>query len=131
MTVKQLSQVYHLRAEIEEDRRRIRDIESRLLPGSPPLSGMPHGSGVKDKIGEGVPQLADLRSELQMNEVKCALGEKALLVYINRAEDSFIRRILKLRFYDGLSWEAVAGEIGGLNNADNIKHACYRYIKKH
>jgi hypothetical protein len=131
MTLRNLSQVYHLRKEIAEDRRRIQEIEEHLLPGSPPLTSMPRSPGVKDKIGDGVTALIDLRNKLQSNELKCVTEENVLIEYINQAQDSIIRRILKFRFYDGLSWDNVADEIGGGNNANNVRHLCYDFIKRH
>ena len=44
MTIKELSQLYHLRREVEMDRQRLVALEERALPGAQRLSGLP-GSG--------------------------------------------------------------------------------------
>ena len=52
MTLKELSQLYYLNREIEMDQRRLRELEARALPGAQVITGMPHGTGVVDKVGE-------------------------------------------------------------------------------
>ena len=65
MTIKELSQLYYIEKLIERDTDAIRRIEERPTAISPVLSGMPHASGANDKIGNGVPELVDLKEKLQ------------------------------------------------------------------
>jgi len=51
MTLKELSQLYYLNREIEMDQRRLRELEARALPGAQVITGMPHGTGLVDKVG--------------------------------------------------------------------------------
>ena len=52
MTLKELSQLYYLNREIEMDKRRLQELEVKALPGAQVITGMPHGPGVTDKVGE-------------------------------------------------------------------------------
>ena len=61
MTLKELSQLYYLNREIEMDQRRLRELEAKALPGAQVITGMPHGTGVVDKVGEYAAEIADLR----------------------------------------------------------------------
>ena len=54
MTLKELSQLYYLNREIEMDQRRLRELEARALPGAQVITGMSHGTGVVDKVGESL-----------------------------------------------------------------------------
>ena len=51
MTLKELSQLYYLNREMEMDQRRLRELEAKALPGAQVITGMPHGTGVVDKVG--------------------------------------------------------------------------------
>ena len=53
MTNKELSQLYYLNREIKGLEELIEEMESRAECITPNLTGMPHGSGVSDKIGFG------------------------------------------------------------------------------
>ena len=50
MTLKELSQLYYLQREIAMDECRLEELEAKLQPGGMNLSGMPHGTGVADKV---------------------------------------------------------------------------------
>ena len=49
MTLKELSQLYYLNREIEMDKRRLKALEVKALPGAQVITGMPHAPGVTDK----------------------------------------------------------------------------------
>ena len=67
--------------------------------------------------------LANLEIELMetINEIE---------LFISQIDDSFMRRIINLRFIEKLSWGEVANRMGGANNEDNIKKAFYRFMEK-
>lgn len=50
--------------------------------------------------------------------------------FIAGIDDSRMRRIISLRFTDGLSWNEVADCIGGGNTAGSVKMAFQRFMKK-
>ena len=57
MDKKTLYRLFYLPKQIEQKKREIQRIQDQLTAISPNLSGMPHGGGVHDKIGEGVVEL--------------------------------------------------------------------------
>jgi hypothetical protein len=60
MTQKELSQVYYLNREIEQDKQRLRELECAAMGTVGRLSGMPHGRGKTDKTSIAV-EIAYLR----------------------------------------------------------------------
>ena len=48
--------------------------------------------------------------------------------FIADINDSHMRRIIRLRFLDGLSWADVARMVGG-NTEDSVKKMFYRFLE--
>lgn len=78
-------------------------------------------------------KLRNLQSYLR----KLAEAEEKLLEltnaaeeYINGIEDSRMRRIVRYRFLDGLSWNEVADRLGGNNTEGSVKMAFGRFFEK-
>ena len=131
MTLKELSQLYYLNREIEMDQRRLRELEAKALPGAQVITGMPHGTGVVDKVGEYAAEIADLRGIIGAKHQQCLYERSRLERYIAGIDDSLLRQIFTYRFINGLPWHQVAACIGGGNTADSVRMACYRYLGKH
>lgn len=49
--------------------------------------------------------------------------------FIENIEDSHIRRIISLRFIDGLSWSEVASHMGSGYTEDSVRMSMNRYLK--
>jgi len=109
---KELSQLYWLNREIEEQQRRLAELESLATSCAYQITGMPKGRGVDDKLAKYVAEIADLRSLIDLNIKKCFYELNRLNRYINSVEDSQMRMILSLRYINGLSWLQIAFSIG-------------------
>ena len=130
MTIKELSQLYHLNREIEMDRLRLRSLEARAQPGAQVITGMPHTPGTKDKVGECAAEIADLRGIIEAKHQQCLYERARLERYIAGIDDSLTRQMFKLRFVNGLTWRQVAACIGGGNTDDGCRKAVQRYLRK-
>lgn len=62
------------------------------------------------------------------NEIDSTLNE--VHMFINSISDSHMRRIITLRYVDGLSWNRVADEIGGGNTEDGVRMSFNRFMEK-
>lgn len=131
MTLKELSQLYHLTREIEMDRRRLEELEAKAEPGAQRLTGMPHSPSPSNKLEDCAIEIAELREIIQPKLKLCVQERIRLERYISGIEDSVTRQIFVCRFVDGLSWDQVAEIVGGGNSAGSVKKICYRYLKKH
>lgn len=130
MTLGELSRVWYLRREIEDNRRRLYELENRAYsPRSPGLSGMPHTAGGGDSVSSFAAEIADLKALICEKQLECVREWFRLELYISAIPESYTRLIFRFRFEDCMSWERVAREIGGGNTADSVKKHAYRYLK--
>lgn len=158
MTVKELSKLYRLNREIEQNIKQLNDLESqswedeRLLAelratmydvSSPPLSDMPKahnaGSPVESKVLRAVQlennitkkkdAITDIRIIISTRQTLCLLERKRLEEYIDSIDDSLTRQIFTLRFVNGLTWDQVAASIGCDGGGETVRKTCYRYLK--
>lgn len=113
MTIHELSQLRHLRREI--------DFEREQLSGL--VRERPISAAHVAETAEKCRRLAE-RMEQHIAE------RDRLEAYITGINDSLTRQAFILRFSDGLSWRAVACRIGGGNTADGIRMQCCRYLRK-
>lgn len=130
MTKQELSQLYYLNREIEQLKSRIVELECAATSSTSRITGLPHATGVSDKVGKYAAEIGDLKELLDLNLKKCFYELNRLNRYIESIEDSQIRMIITLRYVNGLSWRQIAFSIGGGNTEDGVKKLAYRYLKK-
>ena len=130
MTKKELSQLYYLNREIEEQQRRLQELEALATSCTSHITGMPRASGISDKLSMYTAEIIDLRGLIDLNIKKCFYELNRLNRYIASIQDSQTRMILSLRYINGLSWLQIAFSIGGNNTEDSVKKTAYRYINK-
>lgn len=99
-------------------------------PGTQVITGMPHATGVSDRVAGLVIEIEDLEGRINALELECEQEKKKLEKYIGAIKDDQTRMIFRLRFIHCMTWLEVADTIGGGNTATNVKLICYRYLKK-
>jgi hypothetical protein len=130
MTIKELSQLYHLNREIEMDKRRLDELE--LLASSPKaqnLDGMPHAPGYGDALARCVAEIVDLKAIISAKQQQCIYERNRLERYISSIPDSLTRQIFALRFINGLNWHQTAMHVGGGNTDESVRKRVYRYLQ--
>ena len=130
MDKKTLYRLFYLPKVIHQKRREIQRIEERLTAMSPNLSGMPHGGGAHDKLGEGVPELVDKKNELQEMIRGYEAERDQIEAWIDGIDDLQIQLLMSLRFKEKMSWNQVADEAGGINTEDSCRKMIDRYLEK-
>lgn len=143
VTKESLAQYIDLCAEIEELRAKISRIEQAI-------ERIEREGTVKDAVKGGVGGLqtfhiegfpypehdklivALMRRRAKLSTFEAAQAEKVGEIedFLETIEDSHIRRIINLRFVEGLSWNGVADRIGGNASEDSVRKAFTRYIAK-
>lgn len=139
MTKTELSQLYYLNREIEQQKRELSMLEAK---GSGHVSDIVTGSNAdfpyqlkKFYISGEVTSVRDTEEIYELKELialdikRCLIERVRLERYIQTVQDSLTRQVLTLRYVNGLSWLQVAMSIGGANTEDSIKKICYRYLK--
>lgn len=143
MTDKDLTQYLDLKKEIEEIESKIAKLESDILrieDGECVVDSVTGGNGGKQHFKiEGIPfpEYRHKRTLLYSRKATLELLKEDLLERTNEVEkfiasvsDSRIRRIINLRFLEDMSWNQVAGRIGGGNTEDSVRKAYKRYVEK-
>ena len=129
MTLKELSRHYNLQKQLERSRELLASLEASASPGAQALTGMPHGSGAGDKVGDLAAEIADTKAHIQRLERRAGQAAGCISAYIDTIEDQHTRMIFRLRFIRCLTWGEVAAVIGGHNSGRGVKAICYRYLK--
>lgn len=100
--------------------------------GAQVITGMPHASGVRDKVADLVVDLVveteELEEEIKSVEKEMAQVEREISDYIKTIPDIQTRLIFRLRFLRCMTWDEVATTIGGRNTVSGVKKTCYRYL---
>lgn len=142
MTLKELNNLQHLNDEIRDLEQSIAEIRTRAEHITPavhtfkndkgeicvlPNSGV---GGTGDRRADDICALIEEEQKLCEMKTKRHTKRIELLHYIDTISDSQLRRIFMYRFYDGLTWIAVANRIGGGNTDGSVKKQVYRFLHK-
>lgn len=108
MTQQELKKYRKNREEVEQIKSKIQAIETMMIyPRIPAITGMPGGHGEPDKIGEIIAKAQDLRAMYQDKIIALLDEQKKIEEGISKL-DSTQRRLLRLYYIDGMTWEQVA-----------------------
>ncbi len=131
MTVKELSQLYYLKREIEKDKQRLWELGLTASGlGAQNLTGMPRGNGTETKLERNTNRKLELERIIKNKIERCEHERLRIEQYIASVEDSQMRLILTYRFIDNCSWKQVAIRIKGGNTADSVRMACKRFLNE-
>lgn len=131
MTKKELSQLYWLNREIEEQQRRLEELECLATTCTSHVTGMPKSPVITEKLSKYVAEIIDLKGLIDLNIKKCFYELNRLSRYIDSVQDGQTRMILSLRYINCLSWRQIAFSIGGNNTEESIRKVHDRFIAKH
>jgi len=126
---KELSQLYSLNKEIEQEKKRLTDLEAAAAGVAVNIKGLPHIGIVSDKTAIAA-EIADCKAIIEAKVQACIAEYNRINRYIASVDNSLMRQVLTLRFVDGLSWDQVACNIGGKNTEDSIRKACERFLNE-
>ena len=106
----------------------LQSLRDAACPGAAALTGMPHTTGIKDKVGDLAAEIVDMDARVGFLEEEVKASEGQIMPFIQGIDDDQTRLIFRLRFLRGLAWKEVAAVIGGRNSEDSVKTVCYRYL---
>lgn len=128
MTLDELNAHLYLVQKLNTARDMLQSMRDSVLRASS-YDGMPHGSGVGDKVGALAVKLAEQAEVVELYEQQVCESEKMVKEWINTISDNRTNLIFYLRFVCGYEWQAVADVIGGRNTENAVKSQCYRYLQ--
>lgn len=129
VTLEKLSRYYRLHIRMEQNLETLEALEAAVHPGAQRLTGMPHVSGVSDRIGDLAVEIAEMRERILSLRKELDREEAKLNRFISTIENDQTRTIFRLRFLRCLTWGEVAAVVGGRNSENSVKCICYRYLK--
>lgn len=129
MTLDELNEHLGLLEDLETTRAIRESFLTKANPGAASMTGMPHSSSVKDKVGDLAVEIADLDTQVEILEWAVENSAKRIIPFISGIKDTQTRMIFRLRFLRRLTWGEVAAVIGGKNTKSSVKNICYRYLE--
>lgn len=129
-------EIKEVRVRIEKTEKRLDQIESEGLVYDKVRGGE---GGIQSFKIEGFPYpeyskernlLASRRSILENLEAELEDTVNQVETFIASVDDSRMRRIIRMRFIENLSWNRIADRIGGGNTEDSIRMAFNRFMEK-
>ena len=129
MTKKELSELYWLNREIEEEQRKLDELEAAATNCTAKITGLPHVSAAHDKIGDLSILIAEQKDLIELKIRQSVIEYDRLNRYIKDVSDAQMRMILSLRYVNGLTWQQVADSIGEGNTADAIRKKHDKFLK--
>ena len=131
-----LEKLYQLTGEIQDIERQLRDIEKSesVLVGDS-VRDYRSGKGVPIKIqGFGMSDKAynkqqGLKTKLKTKRDILIEQKMAIEDELERVQEVVIRRIIRLRYFDRLSWEAVAIAVDGTKTGEAMRKRMERYLE--
>ena len=130
MTLEQLNELFVLRERLSRALETRLSLASAACPGAQVLTGMPHASGVRDKVGDLAVEIADIDARIKYLQGEIDLREKDASEFIQTIDDDQTRIIFRLRFFRGLTWKEVASIMGRDYSEKSVCTACYKYLSK-
>lgn len=131
MTLSELSRYFKLQSKQNRNLVMLAALQDRAHTGAlgaQVITGMPHAPGVRDKVGDLVVEIEDVKSEIEQVQIELDRVEREISGYIETIPDIQTRLIFRLRFLRCMTWDEVAESIGGRNTVGGVKKACYRYL---
>lgn len=128
MTLAELNGHLDLVLQLQKTEELLQGLWNAAVPGAQKLDGMPHASGVNDKVGVLGAEIADMETQRDALKMQIAKSEESVTVWIASIEDCMTRIIFRLRFIRGMSWREVSQTVGGRNTEDSVRMVCYRYL---
>ena len=129
MTLEELNALFDLRAELEELTEIRRSLMDAATKTTTKLTGMPHGSGVTDKIGGLASEIADFDRQIERVNTEIAEKEAVVSAWIDTIPKAKVQLVFRLRFLRGLQWKEIAGVVGTYATESIVKHTVNQFLR--
>jgi len=118
MTIKELSQLYHLNREIELDEKQLQELRDKLK----------YYKRHNERENEARILIHEQQELIHIKQKRAYIEQNRLYRFINTVDDSIMRQILTYRFVNGLTWQQVAECIGEYDES-YVRRKCNAYLK--
>ena len=130
MTRKDLSHHLALREDLAKAQKRLKRLYDKAYPGAQKLSGMPHASGISDKVGDLGIEIADYETFVDELKREVEQSAKEVAAFIATIDDPNIRLYFRLYYLRGMVWKQVADCCGEDISESTVKNEVYKWARK-
>ena len=130
MTFDELNQHLDMLRDLLRAQERLRRLYDKACPGAQNLDGMPHGSGVRDKVGELAVEIAEYETEVEALRGKVKASGRRVEKFVKSIADRDVRLILRLRFQRGFQWKEIADYCGKYTTEASVKSVVYQFFRE-
>lgn len=128
MTLQELNEYLELGETLERNEELLANLESAAHPGAQVMTGMPHATGIKDRVGDLAIEIADMREDIEAIRLQIDQRTDEVQQFIREIPDAQLRLVFRLRFVRRLSWKEAAGVMGRYKTAASAKNLVYSYM---
>ena len=130
MSMETLQALYELEKRLAEEKEILAGLQAAAYPGAQNLDGLPHGTGVSDKVAKLAIEIVEIKNRIEQTVIEIEPLEKVVSDFLGTINDSYIVMVVRLRFICAMSWKDVAVCMGGGNSEESVKMNCYRFLSK-
>lgn len=131
MTLQELTELFRLKEELANAEQIIESLRAAAQPQAAKMTGMPHMSGVNDRVGDLAAEIVDTEKTIQSLNERITKTEKRVTAFISDIPDVQTRTVFRLRFIRSLTWKEVSSIMGRKYTVDSVKNRVYKYLCEH
>lgn len=131
MTLQELTKLFRLKEELTDAEKILQSLRSAAQPQAAKMTGMPHMSGVSDRVGDLAAEITDIEKTITDLKEEIKEAEKQVAEFIGKIPDIQTRTIFRLRFIRSLTWKEVSSIMGRKYTVDSVKNRVYKYLCEH
>ena len=131
MTLQELTELFRLKEELANAEQILESLRAAAQPQAAKMTGMPHMSGVNDRVGDLTVEIVDTEKTIQSLNERITKTEKRVTAFISDIPDVQTRTIFRLRFIRSLTWKEVSSIMGRKYTVDSVKNRVYKYLCEH
>lgn len=130
MTLQELSKHLKLNEKLQQDIEILESLRARATsPATSNLTGMPHASGVNDKVAFFVTEIEDMSRQVERLQQEVDAERVLVEEFIGNIKDDRTRTIGRLRFLHCMSWKEVAYIMGRSYTEESVRKRFYKFMK--
>lgn len=133
LTKRDLENAYHIANEISDIERQIEALTQRSSIVGDTVRDYRTGTGIPISIfgyaEKDYKRLQRLVAKLEQKKAKLLREKIRIEEALEQIEEADIRRIIRLRYFDCLSWEAVAIAIDGTKSGDAMRKRLDKFLE--
>lgn len=112
MIREELNELYWLNKEIQDLKKRLKELEDNKPIGSAKITGLPKGNSQTNQIEVYVEKVDELKRKINENMILVIEEKKKIEDFIATVDDAEMRMIIRLRNIDLMGWQEIGDALG-------------------